>query len=336
MTLERGLVEVRNKITPVSAVVAAAVPEGHGDAAPFCPWLHGYTVFVAAATFFLIIAGALVTSNDAGLSVPDWPTSFGTFRMPRMVGGVLYEHGHRMIAATVGLLTVILAVWVWLRETRRGARWLAVAAVAAVIAQGILGGITVLFYLPLFVSTGHAALGQIFFCILVALAVTTQKDWRRDEPKIEEESLTLRLRTLAMAMTGAIFLQLILGALYRHGGLGIGPHLAGALAVSVLALWLAVRILSRFMKEDGMSRAARRLVGLVALQIFLGIVAYVLRLQFQNAPQPMPPVVLVGTAHVAVGALVLAQCLALTLLVFRRVAAPSGAAGDEAQEKAAL
>ncbi len=302
------------------------IPASASDGAAtahYCPWRHAYIVFVAVATFFLLIAGALVTSNDAGLSVPDWPTSFGSFRMPRMVGGVLYEHGHRMFAATVGLLTVIMAVWMWLRDPRRWARRLAAAAVVAVIAQGILGGITVLFYLPLFVSTGHAALGQTFFCILVALAVMTRRDWRWDEPKLEEEPASPPLRQLALLTTGAIFLQLILGALYRHDGLGIGPHLTGALAVSVLVVWLTVRIFSRFVKEDRLTRAARALLGLVAVQIFLGIAAFILRLQFQNAPQPMPPVVQVGTAHVALGALVLAQSVVLTLQVFRRVAAPS-------------
>jgi cytochrome c oxidase assembly protein subunit 15 len=281
-------------------------------------------VVVAVATFFLLIAGALVTSNDAGLSVPDWPTSFGSFRMPRMVGGVLYEHGHRMIAATVGLLTVVLAVWIWLRETRRWVKWLAGAAVAAVIAQGILGGITVLYYLPLFVSTGHAALGQTFFCILVALAVTTQKDWRWDEAKVEEEAISPSLRQFAVMVTGMILLQLILGALYRHKGVGILPHAVGAIVVSVLALWLAVRVLSRFMKEISLTRSTRSLIALVAVQIFLGVVAYVLNLQYQNAPQPMPPLVRVSAAHVVVGALVLAQSVVLTLHIFRRVASSPG------------
>ena len=97
-----------------SSQTPASAPAPH-----YCARRHGYIVFVAAATFFLIIAGALVTSNDAGLSVPDWPTSFGSFRMPRMVGGVLFEHGHRMFAATVGMLTVLMAVWIWLRDPRR-------------------------------------------------------------------------------------------------------------------------------------------------------------------------------------------------------------------------
>ena len=302
----------------------AVSPIGSTGAPPaLSPLLHGYLVFLAVATFFLLIAGALVTSNDAGLSVPDWPTSFGSFGMPRMVGGVLYEHGHRMFAATVGLLTVIMAVWVWLKDPRRWMKWLAGAAVLAVIAQGVLGGITVLFYLPLFVSTGHAALGQTFFCILVTLAVTTQKDWRWDGPRIDEAPVFPSLRKLVVVVSGSIFVQLILGALYRHNGIGILPHAVGAIVVAVLALWLAVRILSRFMTEDRLSRAAKVLIALVAGQIFLGVVAFILRMQFRDAPQPMPPLIRVATAHVAVGALVLAQCVVLALHVFRRVDSPA-------------
>src|SRR5260370_9347146 len=95
-------------------------------------WLHRYAIFVAFATFLLIIAGALVTSNDAGLSVPDWPTSFGTFRMPRMVGGVRYEHGHRMIAGIVPLLTIILAIWLWQSAPRRWVRKLGAASILVI------------------------------------------------------------------------------------------------------------------------------------------------------------------------------------------------------------
>ncbi len=116
---------------------------------------------------FLLIAGALVTSNDAGLSVPDWPLSYGSL-LPPMVGGIFYEHGHRMIASFVGLLSIVLAVWLWRVESRRlgerWLRWLGVAALGAVVAQGMLGGITVLFFLPPAVSSAHATLAQLFFC----------------------------------------------------------------------------------------------------------------------------------------------------------------------------
>ncbi len=122
---------------------------------------HRYAVLVAAATLLLIFAGGLVTSTGSGLAVPDWPLSFGQL-FPPMEGGVLFEHGHRMVAAFVGLLTVVLAVWAWILGVRPAIRWLATAAVFLVVIQGVLGGITVLYRLPLWVSVAHACLAQTF------------------------------------------------------------------------------------------------------------------------------------------------------------------------------
>src|ERR1700688_4484631 len=164
---------------------------------PYHRGLHRFAIFTATATLFLIVAGALVTSNDAGLSVPDWPTTFGSFyKMPHMVGGVKYEHGHRMVAEFVGLLTIVLAVWTWRVEKRRWLKWLGLAALGTVIAQGILGGITVLFYLPPVISSAHAALAQTFFCIAVAIAVATGRRWVEEVPEVELESRRATLITL--------------------------------------------------------------------------------------------------------------------------------------------
>src|SRR6202158_4081285 len=124
--------------------------------------LRAYTAFLAAATFFLVIAGGMVTSTGSALAVPDWPLSFGQV-FPRMEGGVFYEHGHRLVAATVGFLTIILAVWLWRSAAEtllRKAGWIALGLVGV---QGILGGVTVLLRLPAVTSVGHACLGQIFF-----------------------------------------------------------------------------------------------------------------------------------------------------------------------------
>src|ERR1700683_3022103 len=135
---------------------------------------HIFAVFTACTILTLILAGALGTSNDAGLSVPDWPTSFGSiYRIPPMVGGVRFEHGHRMLAEFVGLLTIILALWTWRTDERRWMRRLSIAALAVVVMQGILGGLTVLYFLPPVVSTAHAALGHTFFCITVIIAIFT-------------------------------------------------------------------------------------------------------------------------------------------------------------------
>jgi cytochrome c oxidase assembly protein subunit 15 len=287
-------------------------------------WLHGYAILVAGATFLLIIAGALVTGNDAGLSVPDWPTSFGSFRMPRMVGGVRYEHGHRMIAGVVGILTIILTLWIWRSEPRRWVRKLGGVALLAIVAQALLGGITVLFYLPVAISVSHAALAQLFFCIAVSLALFTGRDWRWDDTEFEDTS-SPPLRRLSAATTVLIFVQLLLGAVFRHHSFGIIPHILVAGFVAIGTLWLLTRVLGEFSSQAKLRRAAFLLSGLLVLQVFLGIGSYLMLVSARNAPQPLPPVVIVTTAHVAVGALVLASSLVLTLKVYRDVGLPGRA-----------
>src|SRR3972149_5273960 len=142
--------------------------------------LHRFATITAFATFLLVIAGGLVTSTGSGLAVPDWPLSYGKL-MPPMVGGVFYEHSHRMVATFVGLLTVILTVWIWRKEKRRWVRVLSLVALLAVILQGLLGGLTVLFLLPTGVSVGHAALAQTFFCVVTSLAFFTSRWWLSDD-----------------------------------------------------------------------------------------------------------------------------------------------------------
>jgi len=286
---------------------------------PYSPWLHRYAIFVACCTLLLIIAGALVTSNDAGLSVPDWPTSFGSFRMPRMVGGVMFEHSHRMIAGTVGILTIILALAIWIRDSRRWVKWVAGGAVLAVLAQAALGGITVLFYLPVAISTSHATLGQIFFCLAASLAFFTRAGWRWDEPKLKDPSVpTLRLLTLVT--TGIILVQLVVGAVYRHSGKGLDSHIVGAGVVTMFVAYLVTRILLKFSQTPQLLRPALLLGGLLVVQISLGLASYVVKMADRNAPQPLPPVVDTTTAHVAVGALVLLTSLYLTYQAHRFLA----------------
>src|SRR5712692_3407954 len=159
--------------------------------------LHRYAVFTSCCTFFLLIAGALVTSNDAGLAVPDWPTSYGSF-FPPMVGGIFYEHGHRMVATFVGVLTIGLAVWLWRAESRPWMRWLGWIALGAVIAQGLLGAATVKFLLPPPVSVAHAGLAQSFFCLTVAIALFTSSWWHSEIAPLRDSG-SPRLKTLAVA-----------------------------------------------------------------------------------------------------------------------------------------
>jgi cytochrome c oxidase assembly protein subunit 15 len=183
--------------------------------------LHWYAVFTSVCTFVLIIAGGLVTSTGSGLAVPDWPLSYGQI-MPPMIGGIFYEHGHRMVATTVGFLTVILTVWIWRVEKRKWLRYFAAAAVATVLLQGALGGITVLFLLPTAISVSHATLAQTFFCIISSIAFFTSKWWTDFTVKYNTEAVSYKKTlTLCIIVTCAIYLQLILGATLRHTGSGL-------------------------------------------------------------------------------------------------------------------
>src|SRR5689334_9383502 len=179
--------------------------------------LNRFATLVACATFFLIIAGALVTSHDAGLATSDWPLSNGQV-FPKMVGNLFWEHGHRLIATTVGVLTIVLLIYVLRVEKRSWVKKLGVFALLAVVAQGLLGGLTVKLMLPLAVSAAHATLAQLFFCMTVSLAVFTSRSWIQAAPLTETavDKGGFPLRYLCTAALVTIFLQLIIGATLRH------------------------------------------------------------------------------------------------------------------------
>jgi cytochrome c oxidase assembly protein subunit 15 len=281
----------------------------------FNPAHHRFAVFLALSTFLLILAGASVTSNDAGLSVPDWPTSFGSlYRIPPMVGGVKFEHGHRMVAQFIGLLTIVLALWTQRVDRRAWMRALGWAALATVIAQGILGGITVLFYLPPAVSAAHATLGQTFFCIVISMALFTGRGWVQAAPVLIAESERPRLTTLSVLAVAAVYLQLILGAAFRHSGMTLLPHLFGAVAVAAVLLWTSVRVLLQYGRTPQLLQPAVALLVLLLVQLSLGFGSYLTRIEWgKGAPRPGMSMVLTTTAHVAVGALLLATSVILAI-----------------------
>ncbi|MCI0355898.1 MAG: COX15/CtaA family protein [Acidobacteria bacterium] len=281
--------------------------------APYNRAHHAFAVFTAGVTFLLLIAGALVTSNDAGLAVPDWPTSFGSiYKIPPLVGGVKYEHGHRMVAQFVGLLTIILAVWTWRVDRRSWMRKLGFVALGLVIVQGILGGITVLFYLPPWVSTAHATLGQIFFCAVVLMALFTSRSWLERGRRELLDVRRPRLLTLCRLTAAAVFVQLILGAAFRHSALKLVPHLLLAAVVTVLAMWTAMRALAGYSTIAALRRPAVLLMSLLVTQLALGFAAYLTRVEWgADAPQPLLSMVVSTVAHVAVGALLLTTSVVL-------------------------
>jgi heme a synthase len=286
----------------------------------FNPWHHRVAVFIALITFILIGAGALVTSEDAGLSVPDWPTSYGhILRLPPWVGGIVFEHSHRMIAEFVGLLTAALAFWMIFTDERRWMKVLAAGSLLIVIVQGILGGITVLRYLPPSVSTAHSAVGQTFFCIAVAIAIFTGRKWVEETPSPIADTGQPRVLVLCFYSIAILYLQLVLGGMFRHHGMSWWPHVVNAVAVALILTWTAVRALVAFPKVGAIRRPAALLLFTLILQLLLGFAAFLTRVAWpgQEANDPM---VISTVAHTSVGALLLAIAAVLTIQVWRHSA----------------
>jgi len=255
--------------------------------------MHSFVRATAAMTFVLLLAGGLVTSTDSGLAVPDWPLSYGTL-MPPMVGGIRYEHTHRLIAGLVALLIAILAAWLWRRERRRWVRRLGAAAVGAVLTQAALGGLTVLLVLPAPISIAHACLGPLVFCLTVLLAQVTSPGWASRRPPLDDG----RAGMTAVWTTAAFIAQLVLGAVLRHTGGALTLHLIGAAAV----ILMTGRLLQRTRRDPAIFRGTLALALGVIGQLLLGVLAWRWREQ-----------VLVTTAHQALGALLVAGSAALTV-----------------------
>jgi cytochrome c oxidase assembly protein subunit 15 len=286
--------------------------------------VHRFALLVACATFFLIIAGANVTSHDAGLATSDWPLSNGQV-FPEMVGNLFWEHGHRMVATGVGLLTIVLAVYLQFRERRSWVKRLGWIALGGVIAQGLLGGLTVKMNLPLAVSAAHATLAQLFFLITVSLAVFTSRNWVTPDSTVAESGEGISLRTLCVVALTVILIQLVLGATLRHSAtwdqdLPTGlllAHVGGAIVVTLIVGATAATVLWRYRTEKYLTGPALIAITLLLTQLGLGIAAYITRTASPYDPQPLTPMVAVTVAHVACGALVFATTIVLTLRVFR-------------------
>ena len=231
-----------------------------------------------------------------------------------MVGGVQYEHTHRMIAEFIGLLIIAMAVWTQRVEKRRWMRILGWTALAAVVGQGVLGGITVLTLLPWSISTAHATLAQTIFCMVIAMALFTSRSWLQGEQPVPERDLAPSTPTLAALAAACVWVQLILGAAFRHSGIKLLPHLVGACVVTAMLCWTIVRVLTRYSKVDHLRKPAQLLLGLLMVQLGLGFAAYLTRLQWMiDPPQPVNGIVITTVSHVAGGALVLATSVVLAI-----------------------
>ena len=305
-------------------------------------WRFRYSVFTVLSTVALICWGGFVTSIEAGMAFPDWPTSLGSYNLINPVDRwwtvtpYLAEHGHRLIASAVGFLTIGLAVWTWRADPRRWMRRLGWAALALVIFQGILGGLRVL-WVSLDLAVVHAAVAQIFFATLVALTLFTTRTWREHNGVLPESDTTERFRRLALWTTGLIYVQIVLGALLRHPGRGVDGvfaaiHVTGAFLVTGLVLALFVMAQKHYADNAVLTRATSVLVGAVGLQFALGLAAYVLMLY--EAPEGVRSTaqVLLTVGHLVVGALLFAASVVTTLLARRTtVAVPSDGAASPSE-----
>ena len=316
--------------------------------ASYSPWLHRTAHLTAGATFLLIVIGGIVTSTDSGLAVPDWPTTFGynmfLYPLSEMVGGILYEHSHRLMGSLVGILTIVLLVLILAKDSRKWLKWLGLAALIAVSVQGVLGGLRVTQINRNFAIV-HACLAQAFFALLYGIVWFTSQDWwsdktetairrgevsspetaiRRGEVSSPETAIrrgevsSPALRRLSLMTTGFIYIQLIFGAILRHTGSRLDAHLIFAFLVALHIFLLARRMLAM---NDGDPKIGKALplllLGLLAIQLMLGTGAFFAKLTAFGETFATALTVTITTAHVAVGALMLVTSFVLTLKIYR-------------------
>ena len=288
--------------------------------ANYSPWLHRMARLTAGATFLLIVIGGIVTSTDSGLAVPDWPTTFGynmfLYPLSEMVGGILYEHSHRLMGSLVGILMIALLVLILAKDSRKWLKWLGLAALIAVIVQGVLGGLRVTQINRNFAIV-HACLAQAFFALLCGIAWFVSRDWWQDLRAVTGETAR-KLRRLSLITTCLIYLQLIFGAILRHTGSRLDAHLLFAFLVALHIFLLVRRMLAMDNEADGIGKSMPLLLlGLLAVQLILGTGAFFAKLTAFGETFATALTVTITTAHVAVGALMLVSSFVLTLKIYR-------------------
>jgi len=285
------------------------------------PGVHRFSVFVVIWTVLLFVAGALVTSKDAALSVTDWPTSHGTLVPPlsSLQGGDFFEFSHRAVAGGLGIFVLVLAVLLWAKENRKWLRWLGIVAVLGVAVQAILGGQVVIRLLHYWLPVIHACFAQVVFGAVVGIAVFTSKWWVSERPQLEDNG-SPSIHSLTMLNAAVIYVQVILGAGFRHKEIPVWPHIAGALVVLGIVTWTAVALRKRFGQSRELSKARIFLHAIFGTQFLLGFAAYWSRISTAEAPQPMPVMVTLTVIHTVVGAVLFAFSILVALMCYRLVA----------------
>ena len=284
------------------------------------PGVHKYALFIVCWTACLLTAGALVTSNEAALAVSDWPTSFGSFfpSLHYLTGGALIEHTHRVIAAILGLFIIALAYLLFRYDERPWLKKLGYAAVAGVILQGVLGGLTVLKLLHYWLPVMHACTAEIMFAILVSIAFFTSRWYMQDLPQYADAG-SPSIHSVATFNAIVIFLQVLLGAGFRHHYMSYSPHVIWSLIVLVSVIWTAATLRRRFPDVNAIARARKYLHSLLGLQLLLGLGSLWSRLTTADDPQPMPVMIAFTVAHTVVGAILFATSIVTVLICYRLV-----------------
>ncbi len=298
-------------------------------------WLHRFALLTAVTTFFLIFVGGLVKSHEAGLSVPDWPTTYGEFMLSfpysKWVGNIFYEHSHRVLATLVGAFITAEAIWLQLSKVSKQLKWLGWIAFVGVCIQGYLGGLTVKYLLPTSISTGHSMLAQGVCCLTVTIVLFTSKAWPLIKPV--SQSSTIDLRKLAAWTVGVVAFQIMLGAIMRHENAGLAistfplasgklipdftssgvalnfAHRLGALVASGFVLTTVTIILRDYRSEPMLTRPGIFAVFVLVTQITLGAITIL------SAKAVTPT-----TLHVSGGTLLLCTMLVISLLAHKRLA----------------
>jgi len=284
------------------------------------PGVHRFSIFVVAWTVLLFVAGALVTSKEAALSVTDWPKSHGSWVPPlsSLQGGDFYEFSHRFVAGGLGIWVLLLAIALFVKENRAWLKWLGAVAVLGVIVQAVLGGQVVIRLLHYWLPVIHACFAQIVFAAVLGVAMFTSKWWVSERPQLEDSG-TPSMNSIAVLNAVVIYFQVILGAGFRHKEIPIWPHAAGALVVLGVVTWTAVTLRKRFEASPELSRARVLLHAIFGLQFLLGLAAYWSRLSTADAPQPMPVMVTLTVIHTVVGAILFGFSVVVVLMCSRLI-----------------
>ncbi len=298
-------------------------------------WPHRFALLTCVFTVVLILAGGLVTSTGSGLAVPDWPTTFGynmfLFPWSKMVGGVFIEHSHRLLGSLVGILTILTAAAVWKTDERKWMHRLGAFAVGLVILQGVLGGMRVVL-IKLNLAIVHACVAQVFFGLMVSMALFTSRGWHEETDTVDDR----RLARLSLITVLLLYTQIIFGAVLRHTGNRLDAHLLFAALSTIHVILLSYKIL-KLPNAGALAREANFLWVLLLVQLALGVASWIGKYAAMGEAFSPGFIIVMTSAHVVVGAMLFAASLVVALrlnkdgpFAFKAAETPVAAGGARA------